>query len=225
MIVQVVTMTVLPEEFQAVRLATMDKVAASNSESGVIRFEAFFRNAVDGTDIVIQEVYRDREAMYWHKQTQHYQDWRAIVDTTKAVERTKIIATEPSSDMLPLRKLTIGVDYDGTITADVHLLRAWMSEAVSRGHRVVVVSSRCDTVQSRQAISGHVPSGVEVYLTNHHPKREHVTAAGVTVDIWVDDKPESIWNAGPLQFRIPVTASQEDARVIAERERQAKWPC
>lgn len=82
--------------------------------------------------------------------------------------------------------LTIAIDYDDTYTADPTLWDAFIAHARERGHRVVCVTCRRETMDNVEECD--VP-GVLTYFTSMAPKRWHMEQQGIEVDIWIDDHP------------------------------------
>ena len=79
----------------------------------------------------------------------------------------------------------ISLDYDDTYTADPELFKAFADLAKSRGHIVVIVTARKESMP--------IPDvGCEVFYTNGKPKAQFMREQGLAVDIWVDDWPEVI---------------------------------
>lgn len=83
--------------------------------------------------------------------------------------------------------MIIGLDYDGTYTADPVLWDAFIGAARARGHEVHVVTLRHEHEQVR--LGAHVD---RVHYTGRKAKREFVQFRGVTVQIWIDDMPDFI---------------------------------
>lgn len=93
------------------------------------------------------------------------------------------------------RGLTISLDYDQTFTAAPGLWRSFVEMAAARGHRVVCVTRREDTEDNRQAIlSAFDDIGLAdlVLCGPAKQKRAAAAAAGLEVDVWIDDYPEGI---------------------------------
>ena len=90
--------------------------------------------------------------------------------------------------------LTISIDYDRTFSAAPALWRSFILDATGRGHRVVSISRREDTDENRAEL--RVAFGEEVSLLvlcgPGQQKRDAARAAGLEVDVWVDDYPEGI---------------------------------
>ena len=96
--------------------------------------------------------------------------------------------------------LTISVDYDRTFNAAPGLWRSFIVDATRRGNRIVCISRREDTESNREelrsAFSDLEVSQVVLCGTDQQ-KRAAAAAAGIEVDIWVDDYPEGIPVAAP----------------------------
>lgn len=88
------------------------------------------------------------------------------------------------------RKLTIGLDYDDTYTADPELWNKFIGLAKARGHKVVCVSCRKESEENRTEMN--VPCAL--YLTDMAPKKWHMEQNGIDVDVWIDDCPEGVLN-------------------------------
>jgi (4S)-4-hydroxy-5-phosphonooxypentane-2,3-dione isomerase len=75
------------EAVDAFRAATVDNASHSVNEPGVARFDVI-QSVEDPTRFVLIEVYRSHEAAAAHKQTPHYDRWRAAVADLMAEPRT-----------------------------------------------------------------------------------------------------------------------------------------
>lgn len=90
--------------------------------------------------------------------------------------------------------MTIGLDYDGTITRDTQFWREFIALAGANGHQVVIVTNRHQQSVSEiedfaNTLSGHVP----IVATAGQPKAAASKRAGYDVDVWVDDMPVLIY--------------------------------
>lgn len=103
------------------------------------------------------------------------------------------------------RRLVIGLDWDGTFTADPQLGRNWLHATLNLGHRAVIVSARSDTPENRAEIAaglGPLLVGlVPIVLSGHRPKRSVAAEEGYPVDLWIDDLPAVVDAATPDQVR------------------------
>lgn len=88
--------------------------------------------------------------------------------------------------------LVFGLDFDDTFTADPELWRLFIELAVERGHKVVCVSAREDCEHQRAELRKSLPACVPILLSYATAKRRFASAAGVEVDIWIDDYPEAV---------------------------------
>lgn len=80
--------------------------------------------------------------------------------------------------------MKIAIDWDKTWTADPALFAEIASAMQARGHDVFIVTMRYEN----EAIDAPIP----VYYTCRHGKRAFMEGLGISVDVWVDDKPHFI---------------------------------
>jgi HK97 family phage prohead protease len=123
--------------------------------------------------------------------------------------------------------LQISIDFDQTFTAAPGLWRSFIADAVSRGNRVCCITRREDTEQNRAAVRdafGDSFDGLSalVLCGPGEQKRAAAQAAGIAVDIWIDDTPETIPEATTRSFKVSTllgakaAAAAAAARMIAE---------
>jgi hypothetical protein len=94
------------------------------------------------------------------------------------------------NDDQPYRQLTIAIDHDGTFTEDRFLWTEFIKLARSRGHKVMCVTCRKETLENVEECD--VP-GVLTYFTSGAPKDWYMrTVHGVEVDIWCDNEPQCV---------------------------------
>lgn len=95
----VVDVWVEAESTRAFEEATKVNAAASRLEPGIARFDVIV-DASDPTHYQLIEVYRSPDAPAAHKQTAHYETWRAAVEPMMARPRssTKFQGVSPTSD-------------------------------------------------------------------------------------------------------------------------------
>lgn len=117
--------------------------------------------------------------------------------------------------------LTISIDYDQTFTAAPGLWRSFIADATGRGARVVCITRREDTEANRAELAAAF-DGVDVAETilagPDSSKRAAAAAASVQVDIWIDDKPETVVDAGassPRTFKVSTVAGARAAAAAA----------
>jgi hypothetical protein len=91
----------------------------------------------------------------------------------------------------PPKRLTIAIDYDDTFTSDPV---SWMHviQILEYWHRVICVSSRKNTLENMNTLRSELHDAVTVVLAYDKPKRLAAKEAGFDVDIWIDDRPETI---------------------------------
>ena len=92
--------------------------------------------------------------------------------------------------------MTISIDFDRTFAADPALWGEFARKAVSDGNTVVMVSRRPDTADDRQTVTdtlgGYADAFSRVLLVGDTLKDDAAKAAGVSVDVWVDDSPQFV---------------------------------
>jgi len=114
--------------------------------------------------------------------------------------------------------LLISLDFDQTFTAAPGLWRSFMTEALARGNRVCCVTRREDTEENREelrlAFGEHFGDLAGVVLVGpDRRKRSAAADAGLSPDIWIDDKPETV--PEPEETRGLRVSSLAAARAVA----------
>lgn len=97
MLIVHVSVHVNPAQIEAFKLATVENARNSKQESGIARFDVI-QQQDDPTRFVLVEVYRTPDDPTQHKETAHYQKWRATVANMMAEPRTSIIYTNVFPD-------------------------------------------------------------------------------------------------------------------------------
>lgn len=120
----------------------------------------------------------------------------------------------------PFKGLTISLDFDGTFTAAPGLWRSFVTEATSRGNRVVCITRREDTEENRSALRDafgdlHDELAGVLLCGRDQQKRSAAAAAGLTIDVWIDDYPEGIPEAGKQAARTVKVSTLEGMRAAA----------
>jgi HK97 family phage prohead protease len=116
--------------------------------------------------------------------------------------------------------LTISLDFDGTFTAAPGLWRSFIADATTRGNRVVCITRRDDSEDNRNelrtAFGDLYPELAGVLLCGpDQQKRSAAEAAGISVDIWIDDSPEKIPAVAPDEPRSIKVSTLAGARAAA----------
>jgi autoinducer 2-degrading protein len=89
MIVRIITVKVKRGSEAAFEEATIPNHHGSLSEAGVLRFDVLKDEDAPGT-YYLYEVYRDEAATVAHKETEHYQIWRAAINEYMASPRASV---------------------------------------------------------------------------------------------------------------------------------------
>lgn len=89
--------------------------------------------------------------------------------------------------------MRIGLDFDGTLTADPQLFAGIVGLAKARGHSVVLVTARRDNHENRAEVQDFLDSAgfpeILKFFTSHTSKIAYMKTAGFPVDVWIEDDP------------------------------------
>lgn len=89
--------------------------------------------------------------------------------------------------------MNIAIDFDKTYDVDPDLWLAFMATSKVLGHNPFIVTIRNKELDRNPLIDDIIEKGYKVYYTDGLPKRETILAAfGQKVDVWIDDRPETI---------------------------------
>jgi hypothetical protein len=86
--------------------------------------------------------------------------------------------------------MIISVDYDGTYTADPELWDDFIKSALVKGHTVICITARTETIG--QVVKDSIGQLVPIIFTGGQPKRQVAFQQGYQVDVWIDDMPQII---------------------------------
>lgn len=98
------------------------------------------------------------------------------------------------------RSLTISIDFDRTFAADPALIGEFAEKAKADGNTVVMITRREDTPEDRKVIEDTLGKYAEAFdsviLAGPEMQKESAAKqAGIKVDIWIDDSPQTIKEA------------------------------
>lgn len=90
--------------------------------------------------------------------------------------------------------MKIALDYDGTYSADPALWSAFIQIALASGHDVCIVTARSDRLDRTPPLVD-LEEEVRVIYTRGIAKKWFLEHFGEFIpDIWIDDRPESIFS-------------------------------
>jgi HK97 family phage portal protein len=102
----------------------------------------------------------------------------------------------PLSRSLPeSRAMTVSIDFDRTFAADPQMWGEFAKKAVADGNTVVMISRRpeSDREEVISSLGEYAESFSQVLLVGGDTlKADAADAAGINVDVWVDDSPQTI---------------------------------
>lgn len=92
MITLIVNIRVRPEAVAKWKAATLENVAASRKEAGILAFD-LLADRDDPARFALVEKYRDDTAIVAHKATAHYKSWNELAEPLQAEPRTRAFYT------------------------------------------------------------------------------------------------------------------------------------
>jgi HK97 family phage portal protein len=99
-------------------------------------------------------------------------------------------------EFMASRSMTISIDFDRTFTANPSMWGQFAKQSAEAGNRVVMVSRRPNTPDDQAEVEGtlgeYKDAFSDVLLVGDTMKDEAAKAAGINVDIWIDDSPQFI---------------------------------
>ena len=106
-------------------------------------------------------------------------------------------APAPARSLPESRAMTISIDFDRTFAADPPLWGEFARKAVADGNTVVMVSRRPETTDDRQTVTNTLGDYADAFsqvllVGGDTLKDDAAKAAGLNVDVWVDDAPQTI---------------------------------
>ena len=90
MIILNVHIKVKPDRLDEFKKVTMKNAENSLKEPGVLRFD-FLQRQDDPISFMLNEVYKNEEAVLAHKDTVHYAKWRSVAEAMMEGDRERII--------------------------------------------------------------------------------------------------------------------------------------
>ena len=94
--------------------------------------------------------------------------------------------------------MLIALDYDGTYTADPGRWKEVIRLLQDAGHQFVCVTSRPGTPENKHLLGNAVGKLMPIIFCNHQPKSQKCAALGYKIDVWIDDRPQTI----PIAARV-----------------------
>lgn len=95
-------------------------------------------------------------------------------------------------------------DFDNTISRDPEGFLKIMHTLEMRGHVCYVVTARLSTMYPDD-LNFLKDKGYRVFFTELKAKRKYMQDQGIEIDVWVDDKPEAVYQdytgAVPYTYR------------------------
>jgi len=88
--------------------------------------------------------------------------------------------------------MLISLDYDGTYTEAPEMWNEFISNAVSHGHEIIVVTMRYEETEGTIVKYDLERKVSQIIFTGRQGKREFLRKLNLEPDVWIDDQPEYI---------------------------------
>ncbi len=118
-------------------------------------------------------------------------------DPAQPPQAEPVIAAPAGRSLPESRAMTVSIDFDRTFAADPALWGEFARKAVADGNTVVMISRRPDTPDDRQTVTDTLGDYADAFsqvllVGGDTLKADAAGAAGIAVDVWVDDSPQTI---------------------------------
>ena len=97
MIIVNIYVHVKPDKVEDFKNITLKNAQSSIQELGILRFD-ILQQEDDPTRFLLEEIYKNNDAIGKHKETAHYADWRDAVESLQLEPRNKITYVKISPD-------------------------------------------------------------------------------------------------------------------------------
>ena len=93
--------------------------------------------------------------------------------------------------------MTISIDFDETFSKDPTMWGEFATKSAADGNTVVMITRREDTPENQAIVEGALGKYAEAFtevllIGAAMQKADGAKAAGINVDVWIDDSPETI---------------------------------
>ncbi|MGD9682614.1 MAG: HAD family hydrolase [Candidatus Obscuribacterales bacterium] len=88
--------------------------------------------------------------------------------------------------------MNIALDYDGTFSAEKSGWLEFIDSFTMRGHKIYIVTYRNEIDKNEEFDQLYWWKDVSTIYTDGKAKRQFVRELGIEIDIWIDDRPETI---------------------------------
>lgn len=88
--------------------------------------------------------------------------------------------------------MNIAVDYDNTYTEDPEFWYDFMVEAKERGYNPVICTFRDERYDMTDGLQFLIEDDFDVYFTRGVAKKWWMEQFGISIHVWIDDRPEAI---------------------------------
>lgn len=97
--------------------------------------------------------------------------------------------------------MLIAIDYDKTWTADPELFESFVRDLKKAGHQCICITSRDEDTPDNK-LANSIGKYMKIVYAAGQSKRRAAEKARYTVNIWIDDTPESITRQAGNEFAV-----------------------
>ena len=94
--------------------------------------------------------------------------------------------------------MNIAIDYDGTYSRDKEMWSSVCQSMINIGHKVFCITKRYK--QLGEEIRKNILSEIPIIFVETRYKKQTTLKMRLPIDVWIDDKPESIAPALPIFY-------------------------
>lgn len=88
--------------------------------------------------------------------------------------------------------MLIALDYDNTYSTDPTNWKAFVKQMQQYGYTFICATSRPKTAENKRILGCSIGEFMPIIFCNHEPKKRICDRLGYPVDIWIDDRPQTI---------------------------------
>lgn len=106
--------------------------------------------------------------------------------------------------------MRLALDFDATYTLDPYFWDRFIKFSKDNGHEVVLATYRHE-VHDAHTLLDNLKHFIPVYFTDGKAKKPFLEALGITVDVWIDDRPLTILEDSAWGVDSPELAAWREA--------------
>ena len=116
--------------------------------------------------------------------------------------------------------MLIALDFDETYTRDTMLWDWFIFTARERDHKIIIVTYRNKEIDIDARLNALANRNIPIVYTDGIAKKPTALAMGFKPDIWIEDKPESVYldsEFGPEELKVWRSINLDSAGIPTDR--------